>query len=144
MGDTLIAGIQDTSNLATKTELNTGLSVKANTDADNFSTTGKSTIVGWGTPDYSAAITISALPFTAPKDGLFVLQCRVANGRVIVKVNNNTPYHTIANSSGTLLGIIRIPLSKNDVVSSVVTSSATVPYSYGDGDGSFFAPFKGV
>ena len=42
---------------------------KANTDASNFTATGKETVVGWGMPDYSAGVTITS-GYTATQKGL--------------------------------------------------------------------------
>ena len=42
---------------------------KANTDASNFTATGKQTVVGWGMPDYSAGVTITS-GYTATQKGL--------------------------------------------------------------------------
>lgn len=51
----------------------TQLNGKANTSASNFNATGKSTILGWCIPNYSAGVSITnTTTYTAPKRGIFI------------------------------------------------------------------------
>ena len=56
------------------------LDAKANTDASNFTATGKETVVGWGMPYYNSSLRVNlsgynsvSNKFTAPCDGLIVM-----------------------------------------------------------------------
>ncbi len=76
----------------------------ADIDLSNISNTGKTTVIGWGMPDYSAGVDISGYKtvgnqFTAPKDGFlsFVITSNSYNYAYIDNVavcaaNNNDTY----------------------------------------------------
>ena len=49
----------------------------------------KETVVGWGMPDYSAAISITA-PFTAPRDGIVIVSQKWKKTNVYTQVNGYT------------------------------------------------------
>lgn len=70
--------------------IQTQLNGKANTSASNFNATGKSTILGWCIPNYSAGISINQLTsYTAPSRGLFI-DCNNNTGtKMNVFVNGN-------------------------------------------------------
>lgn len=103
---------------ATKTELSN--KVDLNLNNMNPSATAKGTIVGWGMPDYSTAISVTTNTYTAPYDG-------VITGYIEFGDKNNTTDVTI---NGTKISFIRgwpgsyagttnnvfFTLSKGDVV----------------------------
>lgn len=117
--------------IVTASWFNTKVGGFANTNASNFTATGKQKIVGWSMPDYSAGISVSGNGFTAS-----------ANGVWYVLANNNSAFHSyiVVNGTTTSCGIsgtsgyqdqsaITIYLSKGDVVgwsrnpSSIISST---------------------
>lgn len=84
----------------------------------NASTTAKETIVGWGTPDYSARVGFSSgVDYQAPSDGFVI-----ASGWTNTSTNssfylNGTRMATfIANTSAWLPGMVYCPVHKGDTV----------------------------
>ena len=60
------------------TDANSQISI-INSYIENFPKNYRSTIIGWGMPDYSAGITINATSYTAPKDGIVLINCQHAD-----------------------------------------------------------------
>ena len=108
---------------------------KANTDASNFTATGKQTIVGWGMPDYTAGISFTTkgtnISFQAPSRGYFSLGAMGAGGQVKV---NGYVIGSLRYVTGYSLFPVLIPLEKNDLLS--ITGNTTVNESH-------FFPVKG-
>lgn len=119
------------------------LANKADIDASNFNATGKTTIVGWGMPDYSAGIAFSppsqASPFTAPTTGLAVIYIPEINALINTLYINNIP--TSFRINGTIvqrdLCSISVPLSEGDVIYFDTSS-------FGSNISCGFYPCKGV
>lgn len=93
--------IQGLSTKANASDVQSSLSTKASVNADNFTSTGKQTVVGWGMPDYSAGVSLSA-GGAAPADGYiytvltgtnatYQLQI-INNGIEMMKVNSHNQY----------------------------------------------------
>ena len=96
--------------------INTGLFTrKVDLDFGNMnpSSTAKETIVGWGMPDYNAAVAIT-LPYTATKDGYIVRNVQ-ANSYVHLNLGNSgiVSYAGAAGNYNT----VSIPIGKGDSVS---------------------------
>lgn len=78
------------------TEQTAGLNVslfngKVDLDAGNVSQTGKETIVGWGTPDYTAGVSISYnTDFTPDKDGIIKYRKYTYGSQGDVKITVNS------------------------------------------------------
>lgn len=112
----------------------------ANTNASNFTSAGKETVVGWGMPDYSAGIDISGYKssdnqFTAPKDGILSI---VVNSNTNGFVYINDTVRAYANNNDSYARIpITLPISKGEkfYAPSVMTQGNWA---------SCFYPFKGV
>lgn len=81
----------------------TGLNGKANTSFDNVSSTGKSRVQSWGTPDYSAgiAVTVWKTDYTPSRNGFLLVYGPTGS---ISAGANNVAYLTIKTSSGTTIG----------------------------------------
>lgn len=122
--------------------LNTGLfNGKADVDLSNAvanaSTTAKETIVGWGTPDYSAGVSFSSgVNYQAPSDGFVI-----ASGWTNTSTNSNfylngTRIATfIANTSAWLPGMVYCPVRKGDTINITFTQGTYTMNFY---------PLKGV
>ena len=104
---------------------------KADTDASNFTTAGKQTIVGWGMPDYSAGVALT-MPYTAPCNGyaLFSQQSNIASE---IKIDGVFVGST-GGGAGALFYLIR-PICKDQQITS--SNNAGI-------QGSIFFPLKGV
>lgn len=91
---------------------------KANTNASNFSATGKETIVSWGMPDYSAGITNSTFPYTAQNACfLFAVFQRTRDQSITMTLNNvTTNLWTGEGTYNSYNETIQLPLSKGDRV----------------------------
>lgn len=59
--------------------------IVANTDASNFTTTGKETVVSWGMPDWTAGVSKTlSTEYTAEVDGMLLIQItRSESGRTL-------------------------------------------------------------
>lgn len=111
------------------------LNLKANKDLSDVSQAGKTTVVGWGTPDYSAGISISN-EFVCPSSG--VIKCYVLNG---LNRNSNMAINNVVvagsnhidgtQGNGNKIYTI-VPVSNGDKVTSLSNVSA------------IFYPSKGV
>lgn len=106
-------------------------------DGDGFTQPGKNAIIGWGIPDYSAGIDVTAsiaAGYTAPTDGFIAVSYAQGTGAVTCTINGNTI--TVWGSSGNVYSsFYYLFLSKNDVFklgSTSYTKSAN------------FYPLKGV
>ena len=125
--------------VATTAWVNTKVGGFANTNASNFTATGKQTVVGWGMPDYSAGVAKNRnTAYTAEMDGLlfvcFNMYQTAANANYMTI--NNVVVHGKqlgGNSGGGYFSVY--PLSKNDNWTFSTTSS--------QGEIMFY-PFKGV
>ena len=101
--------------------VNLGLT-KANADASNFTATGKSEIVGWGIPDYTAGISVSypteESPFVAPQKGIFTVN--ILKGSSVARkiyINGIESFFTIHNTSGYQdMPTVPIPLDAGDSI----------------------------
>ena len=65
-----MSGTIDTINSSLSTKANasdvqSSLSTKASVNADNFTSTGKQTVVGWGMPDYTSTVSISMAQYNS-------------------------------------------------------------------------------
>ena len=116
------------------------LALKADKDFSNVSApvqAFKDMSIGWGMPDYSAGITVSAIPYTAPSDGYFTFMCvDVGTTLVSVYVNGVAIFYFIDAASGANGQSGNIQVQKNDVI----TSSASI----GAFDNVVFYPCKGA
>lgn len=78
--------------------------------------------ISWGMPDYSSAISVSSLPYTAPADGVFVCQVNIAGGgnnacQIYVDDNLATAFGTRNQAIWTHTAHVLVP--KNSVISNV-------------------------
>lgn len=110
-------------------DIATDLNGKADVDLSNMNPTQtvKDTIITWGLPDYSNAITISS-PYTAPSSGVITWQNSATTN---CTVNGTTVY--IGGNDNSNEGFVFLPVSEDDKVAFTVDSG--VPR---------FIPFKGV
>ena len=92
---------------------------KLDLDLGNASTTTKETIVGWGMPDYSAGIAITAGAsgsYTALTDGMFIFSALTNNTTGKVYVNNSVV--SSQTSGGAYLTLeVQVVVSKDDIIS---------------------------
>ena len=109
--------------------------IVANTDASNFTTTGKETVVDWGIPDYDAIIDIGAttqgnyLWVEIPASGIVFATSSYQNAAPTIHINKEASTNgMIAITSGYAI------VEKGKFVSCAVTS----------GGKGYFVPFKGV
>ena len=128
-------------------EATSALSNKVNKDMDDVSAAGKTAIVAFGMPDYSAGISISTTPntvYTATKDGYFVFACIYsnadvycsaqildANDNVVAAFGNDVRYKQYYES----LASISCPVPKGYKIKIIGSSNATL---------CAFYPMKGV
>ena len=113
-----------TGTLSDQTDLQNAINNKMTTDASNASQTGKNTIIGWGTPDYSAGIsledqTTNEQEFTMVSDGVlaftFYNYGGSSNGYIYVNNSLVCQGYAMSGSMGnTFTGTV--PVSKNDTV----------------------------
>lgn len=102
----------------------------------------KQEIISWAMPDYSAGINITSLPYTAPKDGLISILGQIANGVMVLKLNNNPM--TVVDSTATGVFVRDIRVKKGDVLDKL-TVTGTVPYNNSSrNEYSMFYPLKGA
>lgn len=114
---------------------------KADLDLNNInpSASAKSTIVGWGMPDYNAGITISALPYTAQANGfIFVTAGRKINtsesGYISINGVNYNRFENVQNySAGS--STLQVYINKGDVIDLAENAKFIQGY---------FVPLKGV
>ena len=131
--------------IVTKGYANAELNAKANTNASNFSQVGRETIVGWGMPDYSAAITATepytvTNKFTAPEDGILIYgywSTAVAN-KIYVNDIVVGGFQGSENGYGLCYPLV-LPLSKGDTFYQENANNATFP-----NQNNRFVPFKKV
>lgn len=117
------------------------LDLKANKDLSNTnaSSTFKEASVGWGLPDYSAGISITANQnFTCPKKGVVAGELSAAQGGYCnVIINNVVVEQTGSERSQRCRSAFFAPVNKNDVVLIKSVSNAEIPLAT-------FYPMKGV
>lgn len=135
----------------TATEQTAGLNAelfngKVDLDLNNMnpSATAKETIVGWGMPDYSAAISATGAytsnnKFTAPADGILIYgYWSTANSKIYV--NDIVVGGLFGTNSGQgLCYPLVMPLSKGDTFYQEYANNTSFPY-----QNNRFVPFKGV
>ena len=99
--------------------------------------------VGWGVPDYSAGVSISSLPYTAPNKGVVIICGLVANEYFVVSVNNGIVWSLDSNAN--IVVSARINVDKGDIVRAHIKNTAVVPHEdVSRGQQSIFYPCKGV
>lgn len=132
--DALFARKADT---YTKTEIDTALANKANTDADNFTTTGEDYLAGLSFMGdrFEQLVPINGMTYTAPADGYFSLEAIIVNtigNRLYLLYRPNKTYlygnKTASMTYGSLTSYrqyVWIPVKKGGVV--YVTQESTAP-----------------
>ena len=125
-------------------EIATDLNGKMDTDLSNMSAsqTGKNTIINWGMPDYSSAISIttcptSSSPYSAPDYGIFIVTGDWTSSTSVYVNSNNLNLSFYEDVSGVVVQEIVLLLSKNDEI--YFTNS-----SYSTTFKAAFIPLKGV
>lgn len=122
-------------------EIATDLNNKMDTDLTNMtaSQSSKNTIIGWGTPDYTNGITLSAssFPYTAPCAGyIYVLWYCSSYGGASLLVDGNVADYTRNAFGGNLNLTVRAFVPKSSIVSLTGNDSIF--------DSSTFYPLKGA
>lgn len=127
--------------LASMTRLES--TVGALQSGSSFNASGKAEIVSWGMPDYSAGVTVSSFPFTAPSTG--VLEVLVdANGAAKYLTINNVTF-VVCDTSAAVTMQKAFNLSKGDVVRNDSSTTGTMPLpSNSRGAKTMFFPLKGA
>ncbi len=102
-------------------------------NANNFTPTGKQTIIAWGMPDYSAGVSISGTSFTAPVPCLFSLIgiCDYQNGNGgVITMNGSTVSSFVTNTVNQITQTQNLFLNKGDIITidSPKTTSKMVYY----------------
>lgn len=144
-----VGGFNETALVQTAGITASTINAKMDVDASNATATGKSSIVGWGMPDYSAGVTISTTVntvYSPTKDGIFILTVSQDNASVschvqILDSSDNILISDIGNechyqaSWGSVASIV-LPLPKGNKIK--ITKV--------DGSNKFcaFYPMKGV
>ena len=108
------------------------LSGKANVAADNFTQAGINNLILFGLPDYSKAIDVNNVPFTAPSAGVF--HGYGSNGVVDFLVNGN--YVCSVGGASNAAVAFFIPLKQGDLVTGQGGSVVSRIFK--------FSPFYGV
>ena len=104
---------------------------------------GKETLASWGIPDYSAGISITSLPYTAPVDGLALIVGRCANGTYSLFVNGS--FVDCGDCSASISYCGKIKVKKGDVISAVNYGNSIVPFvDTNRNQQSVFYPLKGA
>lgn len=118
------------------------LSSKANTSMNNITTAGKTTVAGWGMPDYTAGISANGIyssesnAFTAPCDGVLIYQCYVISvGELYVDGVKQATVFGSNQGAGWTFPLV-MPLNKNQKLYITGLHNA-----YNSGT---FCPLKGV
>lgn len=92
-------------------------------------------VTAYSIPDYTAGVSISALPYTAPKDGCLFFLCVDAISTKTIYLNGKPLFFWTDNAGGTNSQTGWFPIMKNDVI----TCSASIG---GDISKVTFYPFK--
>lgn len=128
-------------NVATKAELQAVDRSKADTSLSNTtpSKSFKEMSVGWGIPDYSAGVTISAnTNFTCPADGVIAGEVSAAtNGYCNIRINDILVEQVGSESGQRCRGPFYAQVKKGDVVYLFTTGNSGIPLSN-------FYPYTGV
>lgn len=109
------------------------LTHKANTDADNFTITGKQNIVGWGMPDYSAGVALSPSTLTTITTKGWINYTSIRTNSIGGVTVSNVLFQS-GSSATNDRGSMMIPVDVGDTVQGVIGGSDTVT----------FYPCKGV
>lgn len=93
---------------------------KANINMDNISSVGKETVIGWGMPDYSTAVSVTTNTYTAPYDGIITGYIEFGNTSTETDVTvNGEKISFIRGWTGNYAGTtnnVFFTLSRGDVV----------------------------
>ena len=91
----------------------------------------RETVVGWGMPDYSAGITINATSYTAPKDGIVLINCQHADHATNQLTINGVQLYSVSMTGSYAAGTLppfEIPVSAGDVIKSNQNILRFFPY----------------
>ena len=123
-------------------QLSNALQMKMDLDAGNATSNTKETIVGWGSPDWSAGIDIalplSGSPYVCPSDGVYCFCFLPTQTKGSLYVNGIKTANCMNNSSdyNSNKSTTSVVLQKNDSI--YFDAGASYTFS------STFYPFKGV
>lgn len=122
----------------------TDLNGKADKDLSNVTAPTqafKNMSVGWGMPDYSAKIQITASPFIAPSDGIVYLNTLSTERYDLITVNSIGISRSGGNSNNGNSTTIIVNVGDKITIENILSTSASLGSANIE---SWFVPFKGV
>lgn len=125
-----------------KTVINNRIDDKANTDADNFTNTGKSTLASYAMPSsrfIELTLGASDSTYTAPANGWYIVKIKGDTGQFVILQNTVTDFYVKGNSTQTSATIVPppMPAKKGETVSVSYNASKGVVsfvFIYAEGD----------